>query len=72
MKAYGRVAVYVHIFLTSALAGGEWLVSRSGHFTPRETAPDTHWIGGWVALRDGLDAVELRKISNSGLPVRSP
>jgi hypothetical protein len=25
MKAYGVVDVYIHIFLTSALAGGEWL-----------------------------------------------
>jgi hypothetical protein len=30
----------------SALAGGEWLVSRPRHFTPRETAPSTHCIGG--------------------------
>jgi hypothetical protein len=24
MKAYGGVDVYMHIFLTSALVGGEW------------------------------------------------
>jgi hypothetical protein len=24
---------------------------------PREIAPGTHWIGGWVGLRAGLDAV---------------
>jgi hypothetical protein len=24
-------------------------------------ASDTHWIGGWAALRAGLDAVEKRK-----------
>jgi hypothetical protein len=34
--------------LTSALDGGEWSASRSGRFTPRERAPGTHWIGGWV------------------------
>jgi hypothetical protein len=33
--------------LTPALDGGEWSASRTGHFTPRERAPGTHWIGGW-------------------------
>jgi hypothetical protein len=36
MKAYGGVDVYIHIFLTSALAGGEWTASRTGLFTPGE------------------------------------
>jgi hypothetical protein len=34
--------------LTSALDGGEWSASRTGRFTPRERAPGTHWMGGWV------------------------
>jgi hypothetical protein len=34
--------------LTSALDGGEWSASRPGRFTPRERAPGTHWIRGWV------------------------
>jgi hypothetical protein len=34
--------------LTSALDGFEWSASCPSHFTPRERAPDTHWIGGWV------------------------
>jgi hypothetical protein len=34
--------------LTSALDGGEWSASRPGRFTPRERAPGTHWIEGWV------------------------
>jgi hypothetical protein len=25
---------------------------------PRRRAPDTHWIGGWVSSRAGLDVVE--------------
>jgi hypothetical protein len=29
-----RTPIYIHIFLTSALAGGEWSVSRPGRFTP--------------------------------------
>jgi hypothetical protein len=48
-------------FLTSTLDGGEWLASRSSHFTPGEKAPGTHRIGGWVGPRTGLDDVERRK-----------
>jgi hypothetical protein len=29
---------------------------------PRERALGTHWIGGWVGPRVGLDAVEKRQI----------
>jgi hypothetical protein len=46
MKAYGGVDVWIHIFLTSALAGGEWPASHPCHFTGGETAPNTHGIGG--------------------------
>jgi hypothetical protein len=38
MKTYGGVDVQIEAFLTSALAGGEWSVSRPGHFTPGERA----------------------------------
>jgi hypothetical protein len=48
MKEYWGVDVYIHIFLISALAGGEWSASPPGRFTPRESDPGTHWIGGWV------------------------
>jgi hypothetical protein len=50
--------------MTSALDGGEWSASRHGRFTPRETAPGTHWIEGWVGPRAVLDAVVKRKIPN--------
>jgi hypothetical protein len=53
---------YSSTFLTLALDGGEWSASHPSHFTPRETAPGTHWIGGWVGPRAGLDAVVKRKI----------
>jgi hypothetical protein len=49
------------IFLTSAQAGGEWSASRPCRFTPGEGSPCTHWIGGWVNPRAGLDYVENRK-----------
>jgi hypothetical protein len=58
MKAYGGVHVQIHIFLTLALAGGEWPASRPCRFTPGERAPGTHWIGGWVGPTAGLDDVE--------------
>jgi hypothetical protein len=31
------------------------------HFTPSERTPGTHWIGGWVGPRAGLDAVAKRE-----------
>jgi hypothetical protein len=64
--------------LTSALDGGEWLASRPGHFTPRERASGTHWIGGWVGPRAVLEAVVKRKIpsprreSNPRTPIVQP
>jgi hypothetical protein len=39
MKAYEVVDVQIHIFLTSALAWGEWSASRPGRFTPRGNSP---------------------------------
>jgi hypothetical protein len=61
MKAYGGVDVEIHIFLTSALVGGEWSASRLGRFTSGDRAPGTHWIGGWVDPRAGLDDLEKRE-----------
>jgi hypothetical protein len=53
MKAYGGADIYTHLFLTSALFGGEWSASRPGSFTP-----GTPCIGGWVHSKAGLDDVE--------------
>jgi hypothetical protein len=61
MKAYGGVDVRIHIFLTLALARGEWSASRPSRFTPGERALSTHWIGSWVDQRAGVDDVERRK-----------
>jgi hypothetical protein len=36
-------------------------ISWSGQFhTPAALPPGTHWIGGWVGPRTGLDEVEKR------------
>jgi hypothetical protein len=56
MKVYGGVDVWTHVFFNSALVGGEWSASHL-----RERGPCTHWIGGWVGPRTGLDDVEKRK-----------
>jgi hypothetical protein len=41
-----------------------WVVSVTPRpsFTPGERTPGTHWIGGWVVPRAGLDASVRRKI----------
>jgi len=45
------------MFLASPLDGCKWSASRPGRFAPGETAPCTHWIGGWVGPRVGLYVV---------------
>jgi hypothetical protein len=48
--------------LASALDGGKWSASRPCRFTPRERAPGTHWIGGWMGPRAVSNVVVKRKI----------
>jgi hypothetical protein len=60
MKAYLGVDVKIHIFWTSAQAGGEWSASRPGRFNPGESSPQT-----------GLDDVDKRKfLTLPGLELR--
>jgi len=40
--------------MTAALEGGEWSAARPGHILPPER-PGTHFTGGWVGPRAGLD-----------------
>jgi hypothetical protein len=72
MKAYEGVDVYIHIFFTSALVGGEWSASSPCRFTSGKMTPTrTHWIGGWVGPRAGLDDLEKRKfLTLQGLELR--
>jgi hypothetical protein len=52
-------------------------VTPRPRFTPGERIPGTHWIGGWVGPRAGLDAEARRKIlcpwwgSNPDRPART-
>jgi hypothetical protein len=38
----------------------EWSASRSCRFTSSETAAGTHYTGGWVGTRAGVDFTEER------------
>jgi hypothetical protein len=60
MKTWGSGCIALP-FLTSALDGGELSASRPGRFTFGERASGTNWIGGWVGLRAGPDAVSREK-----------
>jgi hypothetical protein len=61
MKTYWGVEVQIHAFLTSAIDGGEWSALRPVRFITTERATSTHWTGGWVGPRAGLDTVVKRK-----------
>jgi hypothetical protein len=50
MKMYWESECIDHVFLISALVGGEWSVSMPDLFTPEKV--------GWVSPRTGLDVVE--------------
>jgi hypothetical protein len=56
--------------LNPALDGGMWSASLPSRYTH-----GTHWIGGWVGPRAGLDATEKRKIpapADNGTPAVQP
>jgi hypothetical protein len=71
MRTYGEIEVQLQSFLTSVLDEGVLSASHSGRFSP-----GTHWIGGWMGPRVGLNAVAKRKIpspcleSNPDRPAR--
>jgi hypothetical protein len=55
MKVYRRVYIQIYVYLTLAPIVGEWSASCPGRFTHGERAVGTHWIGGWMGPRAGLD-----------------
>jgi hypothetical protein len=64
-------------FLTPTLDGEMDKVTFRPPFTLGERSPGTHWIGGWVDLRTGLETEAREEIlclyrgSNPGCPVCS-
>jgi hypothetical protein len=68
-KTYGVVEVETHVFLNSALVGGN--LEALAFLPPGKESPGTHLIRGRVGRRTGLDAAEKRKFSNLlGLELR--
>jgi hypothetical protein len=63
VKTYRGVETHLHAFLTSTLNGSNWSASYIGHLTPGKSLSSTHWIGGWLDPRAGLDATVKRKKS---------
>jgi len=51
------MGIYGHLLLSLALGGSEWSASCPNHLTARERSPNTHWIGGWVSPRFGVDSL---------------
>jgi hypothetical protein len=62
MKTYWGSGGIAPRILDFGTRWGEWSALRPGHFIPRERAPGTHWIWGWVGPRTGLNTVVRRKI----------
>jgi hypothetical protein len=62
MKAYGGIGCIDPHFLDLGTSWKQWSASRPCRFTSGERAPGTHWIGGWMGPRAGLDDVEKRKL----------
>jgi hypothetical protein len=55
IKAHGGVQMYLHAFLPSTLDG-----SKQPLYSGLR-ASGTHWVGGWMDLRAGLDVMKERK-----------
>jgi hypothetical protein len=54
-----------------------WSALRPGRFTPKERAPGSHWLGGWVGPSAVLGAVKRkipspRRKSNPRTPIVQP
>jgi len=61
VKTYGGMEVKLHISLTSALDGNEYLASCSYRFIAGGRDAGTHWIGDWVGPRNCLYMLAQRK-----------
>jgi hypothetical protein len=57
MNMYEELDIQALAFST-VIVGGECSASSPGRFTPEERVTGTHWIGGWLGPRAGLDETE--------------
>jgi hypothetical protein len=58
---WGSGCLYIYVFLTSTLVGGELLASRPSCFTPPppgKEPTDSYCTGGWMDPRDGKDDMQ--------------
>jgi hypothetical protein len=58
MKTYGGSGCIDPHFLDLGISLGEWSASSPFRFYHRERARGTHFIGGWVDPRAGLDDMD--------------
>jgi hypothetical protein len=58
-KTYGDGDTAPRVLIL-AIDGVHRSVSNPGALSPKEIAPGTHWVGGCVGPRAGLDAVKKR------------
>jgi hypothetical protein len=68
VKTYVGVDVYIHVFLTEALAGGEWSTSRPDRFTHGERVPSRR-LGG-LQIRYGWHR-EKKSFAHTGTKIRT-
>jgi hypothetical protein len=47
MKMYGRVEMFLHVFLTSELDGSDWSASLLIDIHPSELPPVPIWFKSW-------------------------
>jgi hypothetical protein len=78
MNTYWGSGDRLHAFLTSAVDGGEWSVSRFGRLAPEKEHPvSIGYERGWAPEPAGMNGMARRKNhspcqeSNIGLPARS-
>jgi hypothetical protein len=67
MNTYEGMEVWLHVFLTSASNGGEWLMSHP--VLPLRKKPHgTHCIGEWVRPRTSPDMVGIKSCLSISYP----
>jgi hypothetical protein len=66
----GSGCIDPHFLDLGTIVGGERSASRPGRYTPGERVPGTHWVGGWVDPRTGLDMEKGKFLTLSGLEHR--